>query len=90
MPEDQPIELPMVQALVAAHKSMLTERDCEVALLCGLLPEPAEAIAERAGLDPEAMEADLQQALRHGIVMCEYLDKEKKKLGYFEEDGCDS
>lgn len=82
-PEDQPVELPMVQALVAAHQSMLTERDCEVALLCELLPEPAETIAERAGIDPETMEKDLQQALRHGIVMCEYLDKEKTKLGYY-------
>jgi NADPH-dependent glutamate synthase beta subunit-like oxidoreductase/NAD-dependent dihydropyrimidine dehydrogenase PreA subunit len=82
-PPDQPVEMPMVVALVAAHKSMLTERDCEVALLCELLPEPVEAIAARAGIDCEAMEEDLQQALKHGIVMCEYLDKEKKKLGYY-------
>lgn len=82
-PAEQPVELPMVEALVAAHKSMLTERDCEVALLCDLLPEPAETIAARAGTDVETMEADLTQALRHGIVMCEYIDPEKTKLGYY-------
>lgn len=82
-PPEQPIELPMVQALVAAHKSMLTERDCEVALLCELLPEPADKIAERAGLDTAAFEEELMHAVRNGIVMCEYIDKETKKIGYY-------
>lgn len=82
-PEDQPAELPVVEALVAAHKSMLTERDCEVALICGLLPEPAEVIAERAGLDPVAFEEELLTASRHGVVMCEYINEEKTKIGYY-------
>jgi len=82
-PADQPIELPMVVALVAAHKSMLTERDCEVALLCELLPEPAETIAAREGADPAAFEEELLQACRHGIVMCEYIDEAKTKIGYY-------
>ncbi len=72
-----------VAALQAALESVITETDCETALVCSPLPELADVIAERAGMDVETMKARLMDAAHNGIVMLHYHDDTHTEFEYY-------
>lgn len=53
---------------MAILKKLFTEEEAELALLLSPLPEEAQQIAERAGMDPAALEEKLLAMSRKGLI----------------------